>query len=73
MLKTAKYYNFPKEDAMTLIDIFDSNINQTWYIYNRLWLLGKLNEAYDDPLKVSSERMAAFHLIFALGLFLPKN
>lgn len=73
-VKNSKILQLPKkEDAMTLINIFDSNINQTWYIYNRLWLLGKLNEAYDDPLKVSSERMAAFHLIFALGLFFAEK
>ena len=73
-IKNGKVLQLPtKEDAMTLVNIFDTNINQTWYIYNRLWLLGKLNEAYKDPLRVSSERMAAFHFIFALGLLFAEE
>ncbi|RCK59476.1 Filamentous growth regulator 27 [Candida viswanathii] len=73
-INPAKVLQLPKkEDAMTLVNIFDTNINQTWYIYNRLWLLERLSEAYEDPLKITSERMAAFHLIFSLGLLFAEK
>ncbi|KAL6452008.1 FGR27 Filamentous growth regulator 27 [Candida maltosa Xu316] len=73
-VRPAKVLPLPRRDhALIMINFFEANINSTWYIYNKRWLIEKLNEAFNEPLKTSPERMAAFHLIFSLGLMFAEK
>lgn len=73
-VKQSRVLQMPKrEHALLLLNLFEANINQTWYIYNREWLSDQFIKVIDDPLNISPERMAAFHLIFSLGLLFAEK
>ena len=73
-VRPCKVLQMPKKEyALLLLNLFEANMNQTWYIYNREWLNDKFVKVIDDPLNVAPERMAAFHLIFSLGLLFAEK
>ncbi|CAX42091.1 unnamed protein product [Candida dubliniensis CD36] len=73
-VRPCKVLQMPKKEyALLLLNLFEANINQTWYIYNREWLNDKFVKVIDDPLNVAPERMATFHLIFSLGLLFAEK
>ena len=72
-VKQSRVYKCQKRTCLVVVESFEANINQTWYIYNREWLSDQFIKVIDDPLNISPERMAAFHLIFHWGYYLLKN
>ena len=73
MLNKVEFYKCQKRTCLVVVESFEANINQTWYIYNREWLSDQFIKVIDDPLNISPERMAAFHLIFSLGLLFAEK
>ncbi|KAI5951290.1 hypothetical protein KGF54_004364 [Candida jiufengensis] len=57
-----------KQDAIILIELFKTNINDTFYIFNMNYFNKKIFEAtYNDPVNCSTRKLCLLYEVFAIG------
>ncbi|MCP8716302.1 MAG: fungal specific transcription factor domain-containing protein [Asgard group archaeon] len=57
-----------KEEAKVLIDLFKTNINDTFYVFNMRYLNNMMDEIYSNPILASTKKLCLLHLVFAIGV-----
>ncbi|KAG7665516.1 uncharacterized protein J8A68_000918 [[Candida] subhashii] len=58
----------PKDIALILIDMFQRDINDTFYVFNMKYFMNQIVEPiYANPYKANTRKLCLLHLVFAIG------
>ena len=59
-----------KEEAKVLIDLFKTNINDTFYVFNMRYLNNMMDEIYSNPILASTKNYVYYILCLLLEFYL---